>query len=100
LNYRGVRKKTIEDNTDKVVYKMPASKNRRKNGKKKPQYKKKTIQMATVKHPSCMHCGTLTRLATQQELAEFSAHDPSFNQSFLFLPECDCWQQHEEWMTI
>jgi len=79
---------------------MAKSKNRRKNGKVKKYTGPKFQTVKTVKVPHCKHCGTDTRLATQAELANFRAHDPSFNEPYLFLPECDCWETHKDWMTV
>lgn len=80
---------------------MPKAKNRRKNGKVK-KYKGPTLRKVTVlkKQPYCMHCNTPTKLATSTELLEVKAYDPTFNESFLFLPQCECWVDNKEWMTV
>ncbi len=74
---------------------MPKSKKPRK------KYKQKAPKAKVInKYPHCKHCGTETRLATTAELAHFKAHDNSFNHEFLFLPQCECWQEHDDWMTL
>ncbi len=73
---------------------MPKSKKPRKKYKPKPK-----VQVIN-KVPHCKHCGTDTRLATTAELAHFKASDPTFDFPFLFLPQCECWQQHNDWMEL
>lgn len=73
---------------------MPKSKKPRK--KYIPRPKMQVIE----KMPYCLHCKTETRLATSKELIEFRAYDPTFNQPILFLPQCECWSEHEFWMTL
>ena len=76
---------------------MAKSKNRRKNGKVK-QYKPREAKKREIKYPTCKHCGSKTRLASPAELAHFKAIDSSFNVPFLFLPTCNCFEEHEDWM--
>lgn len=73
---------------------MPKSKKPRKKHSPKP--KTKVIN----KIPHCKHCMTVTRLATASELANIKAHDPTFTMDFLFLPQCNCWEKHEDWMVL
>ena len=73
---------------------MPKSKKPRKKHTPKPKLN------VVEKMPYCMHCNTVTRMATVSELTNFKAQDPTFDFPFLFLPQCDCWQEHEEWMTL
>ena len=73
---------------------MPKSKKPRK--KYIPLPKVRTIK----KMPYCKHCNTTCRLATDVELFNIKAHDPSFTMDFLFLPQCECWEKHEDWMTL
>jgi len=73
---------------------MPKSKKPRKKYTPKPKVK------VIEKMPYCKICNTDTRLATNYELMDFKAHDPSFNLPMLFLPQCDCWEQHDEWMEL
>lgn len=75
---------------------MPKSKVR----KKRKPYTPKEKVMVAKKTPHCKVCGTDCRLATNAELANIKAHDPSFNLPFLFLPECNCWETNEDWMTL
>lgn len=81
---------------------MPKAKNRRKNGKVRKYQKPEPKAMVMDKVPHCKHCNTDTRLATPQEIANFKAYDPNFNQPFLFLPECDCWEipGNSDWMEL
>ena len=73
---------------------MPTSKKPRKKRviKKKPQI--------INKYPHCKVCGNETRLATTSELANMKAHDPTFNMEFLFIPTCECWEEHDDWMVL
>ena len=73
---------------------MPKSKKPRKKYTPKPKVK------VITKNPFCKVCNTTTRLATNSELADFKAHDPSFTMDFIFLPQCDCWETNDEWMTL
>ena len=91
-------KKNIHENQNT---KMAKSRNKRKNGKvkkfRKPQPKVQVIE----KPPHCKHCMTDCRLANPSEIAHFKASDPTFNLPFLFLPQCDCWEEHEDdWMEL
>ena len=69
---------------------------KKRNKKYTPKPKVKVIN----KTPYCKHCMTTTRLATQVELIEVKAHDPSFTMDFLFLPQCECWEKHDDWMAL
>lgn len=81
---------------------MAKSKNRRKNGKVKKHTpsKPKKISVESLPKPHCKICKTETRLATQQEMAQMKAMDESFNLPFLWVPECECYLENEEWMEI
>lgn len=74
---------------------MPKSKKPRK--KRKPQPPKAKV---LTKTPYCKHCNTVCRLATDAELKDIKWADPSFTMDFLFLPQCNCWEEHDEWMML
>ncbi len=75
---------------------MPKSKKPRK--KRKPQAPKAKV---INKYPHCKYCLTETRLATTAELAHYKAADPTMDMEFLFVPQCECWEQHpEDWMAL
>jgi len=69
---------------------------------KKPRKKRKAPKAKVInKYPHCKYCGTETRLATVSELANMKAHDPTFTMDFLFIPECECWEDHpDDWMVL
>ena len=79
---------------------MPKSKNRRKNSKVKKYSGPKYHKVRTIKTPYCKHCNTPTKLASKEELVKARNVDPTFNGTFLFLPQCNCYEQHEDWMAI
>tara|TARA_R110001632_G_scaffold1831_3_gene8096 strand:+ start:3255 stop:3473 length:219 start_codon:yes stop_codon:yes gene_type:complete len=68
---------------------------------KKPRKKHKPQEPKIIKkYPHCKVCGNETRLATQAELMDFKAHDPSMNMEFLFIPTCECWEKTDDWMVL
>ena len=72
-----------------------------KNSKPRKQYTPKPKAARIIKkYPECKICGNETRLATQSELSNFKAHDPSINMEFLFVPTCECWEKHDDWMVL
>jgi len=73
---------------------MPKSKKPRKKYTPKPKVR------VINKEPHCKHCFRTCRLATNYELADFKAHDPTFKMDFLFLPQCECWEKHDDWMEL
>jgi len=71
-----------------------------KSSKPRKKYTRKPKARVIEKVPYCKICNKDTRLATDAELAHFRAIDSSFDLPFLFVPQCNCWAEHEEWMAL
>ena len=52
------------------------------------------------KMPYCKYCGIKTRMATDSELAELKQADPTFDFPFLFIQQCNCWEENDDWMEL
>lgn len=62
--------------------------------------KEQIKQIYGNKTPYCKFCNTETRLATEQEMKDFRFYEPGYQLKFMWVPECSCWEQHEEWMAL
>ena len=71
-----------------------------KSKKPRKKYTPKPKTKVITKEPHCKHCFRTCRLATDEELDRIKWYDPSFTMDFLFLPQCECWEKHEDWMVL
>lgn len=50
--------------------------------------------------PYCVHCDTDCELATEAEVQQYKAYiDPNYQMKFIWVPTCNCFEEHEEWMS-
>lgn len=53
------------------------------------------------KKPYCFHCQTDAVLASDEDVKTYKQlHDPSYQFDFIFIPQCNCWETHDEWMDV
>ena len=50
--------------------------------------------------PYCEICDTDCVLASDEDLRMYKTQDKGYNLDFMFIPDCDCWENNEEWMAV
>ena len=93
---------------------MPASRNKRKNGKRKqhtPNHdrvvklnkltaEQQINKLYGDKRPYCKVCGVDAILASDDEVSMYKQYDTTYNLDFIYIPQCECYKTNTEWMDI
>ncbi len=52
------------------------------------------------KKPYCTHCDADCELASEHEVQQYKTFiDPKYQMKFIWIPTCNCFEEHEEWMS-
>ena len=52
------------------------------------------------KKPYCKECDTDCTLASEHEVEQYKTFvDPSYQLKFIWMPQCECYNTVEEWMS-
>ena len=58
-----------------------------------------TFEIYGDKTPICVHCGKDAVLADQQDVINYKTlYDVNYPLAFIFVGQCECWLEHDEWL--